>query len=223
LGTNTKAEGAPSGAAGHGATLYGRFAKHPEAAELAAEVARLLRRYAEEVVLRYRLCPFLKDLETGFGSLCVVLDDQLDVETGCRAVLEADSTIIHVVYPLVDEKPGPFERFASSVNDALKGRLEDVPVHATFHPALVGATDDPHRLVGLLRQAPDPFIQFIPGNIQTAGADVAGGPPAVANTDRLFESLRGAALTELLETLDDIRADRGRTYERLGASFATGH
>ena len=147
-----------------------------------------------------------------WGTLCVVLDDELDVELAAAAVRDAKTPIVHVVFPLLVTQAGDFERFGSAVNTALRGQMDDVPVHATFHPELAGARDNPDRLVGLLRQAPDPFIQFIPGNIQTAGARVAGGPPAIANTERIFQQLSGEVLDATLAKLADIRADRARSY-----------
>lgn len=193
--------------------LAGRLAQHEAAGDFAREVRRCLKRYAGEVVFEHGLCPFLKDLDTGFGAFIVVLDDELDAEVGAQAILEADTTVLHVVYPLVRTESGPFERFGSQLNDALRGRVDEVPVHATFHPQMVGARDDPNRLVGLLRQSPDPFVQFIPGGLQGGGTVHAGiEKPTVPNVDRIFGKITGAVADALFATMEDIRADRARSY-----------
>lgn len=197
----------------------GRLASHELAPELVREVVRLFMRYVEEVVMCHALCPFLKDLESSLGTLCVVLDDERHIEACAAAVRDAESPIVHIVFPLLVAPPGDFERFGSAVNNALRGQMDEVPVHATFHPELAGARDDPHRLIGLLRQAPDPFLQFIPRNIQTAGIKVAGGTPAIANTDRIFQNLSGEVLDVTLANLADIRADRMRSYARFRSAF----
>ena len=53
--------------------LRGPLATHAEAARFALEVHRVHRRYAAEVVAANRLCPFLHDLETGFGAFIIML------------------------------------------------------------------------------------------------------------------------------------------------------
>ena len=55
------------------AVLRGKLANHPLAAAFAREVERVHRRYATEAILAFRLCPFLRDAETGFPRR-VVLD-----------------------------------------------------------------------------------------------------------------------------------------------------
>jgi len=193
--------------------LCGRLAGHEQARAFADQVRRCLQRYAKEVVFEHGLCPFLKDVDTGFGAFIVVLDDELDAEVGARAILEADTTVLHVVYPLVSLDSGPFERFGSELNNALKGRVDELPVHATFHPQMVGARDDPNRLVGLLRQSPDPFVQFIPGGLHGGGTVYAGmEEPTVPNVERIFGKITGEVADGLFAKMDEIRADRVRSY-----------
>ncbi|TNE51807.1 MAG: hypothetical protein EP343_02800 [Deltaproteobacteria bacterium] len=191
----------------------GRLTGHELAPAFTAQVLRLLKRYVEEVVMRYSLCPYLKDMASGLGSTLIVLDDTLCLDTAADAICEANSPIIHLVFPLVNNRPEEFERFGSALNRALKGRMDELPVHATFHPALVGARDCPHRLIGLLRHSPDPFVQFIPGNIQKNHS------PTQENPERLFQELVGETLETLLVTLEEIAADRQRTYAPYRAAF----
>ncbi len=194
-------------------SIHGRWAEHALAPAFVTEVNRLLRRYVEEVVMHHALCPFLKDMESGLGSMLIVLDDTMCLDTAVEVVCSANSPIVHLVYPLLSCRPEEFERFGSALNRALKERMDESPVHATFHPALAGARDCPHRLIGLLRHSPDPFIQFIPGNIQKNHS------PTLENPDRLFQELVGDTLESLLAKLEEISADKARTYAPYRAAF----
>jgi hypothetical protein len=215
--------------------VRGPLAAHPLAARFVEEVHRIHVRYAAEVVAANRLCPFLRDVETGFGRFCVVLDprEDPDVGTAVEAILAAASPVIHVVYPLIRPVPSAFERFSGRVNQALKKALPDTPVMATFHPALVGAADDPHRLVGLLRRAPDPFVQLIPRGMNEGGTVFAplassvgdtptppGSPDEVPAEDAPpadpaqfnFDRFGGASVEPLLALIAEIHAERDARY-----------
>jgi hypothetical protein len=206
--------------------VRGPLSAHPLASAFAEAVHRIHTRYAAEVVAANRLCPFLRDVETGFGRFCVVLDprEDPDVAIAVDAIVAAASPVIHVVYPLIRPVPSAFERFSGKVNLALKTALPETPVMATFHPALAGAADDPHRLVGLLRRAPDPFIQLIPRGMNEGGtvfaplpssadeappaADAPPADPAAFN----FERFGGAAVAPILALVAEIHAERDRSY-----------
>jgi hypothetical protein len=207
--------------------VRGPLSTHPLAARFVEEVHRIHVRYASEVVAANRLCPFLRDVETGFGRFCVVLDprEEPDVRTAVEVVLEAASPVVHVIYPFIRPVPSAFERFSARVNQALKGALPETPVMATFHPALVGAADDPHRLVGLLRRAPDPFLQLIPRGMNEGGTVFA---PLPASTDEMlavvreappadpaqfnFDRFGGEAVAPILALIDAIHAERDARY-----------
>lgn len=204
--------------------VRGPLAAHPLAARFVEEVHRIHTRYAAEVVAANRLCPFLRDVETGFGRFCVVLDprEEPDVEAAVEVVVAAAAPVIHVVYPLVRPAPSLFERFSGKVNRALKNALPELPVMATFHPALAGAADDPHRLVGLLRRAPDPFIQLIPRAMTEGGTvfvPLSADEPAPAHpappadpSEANFERFGGAGVEPLLALVAEIHAERDRRY-----------
>jgi hypothetical protein len=196
--------------------LRGALARHPVAEAFAAEVLRVHRRYAEEVVGAFSLCPFMKDAETAFGHFCVMLDRVPDPKATLDAVLEAKSSVIHVVFPCIDLAPVPFERFAAGVRDSLRSWIPRPPVTATFHPALGGDFSNAHRLVGVLRRAPDPFVQFVPEGLHEGGTvfvdmlDMRPKNPA----DENFARVQGEATGRLTRALEDIHQDRARSYPR---------
>lgn len=203
--------------------LHGPLAGHPLAAKFAAEVHRVHRRYATEVVQSHRLCPHLHDVDRDFGAFVVMLDAQPEpsVEAAVAAYQRADSRVTHIVFPLVSPPPSAFERFAGRLNQALRRAAPKPPVMATFHPELVGDANDPHRLIGLLRRAPDPFVQMIPDGYHDGGTmfsplNGAGEPQAAAEkvewSQRTFDKLRGEGLERLLALIAEIRADRDRSY-----------
>jgi hypothetical protein len=201
--------------------LHGPLATHPKAEKFAAEVHRVHRRYATEVVAKHRLCPHLRDVDRDFGDFVIMLDPrpEPDVEATVAAILASENQVIHVVFPLVRPPPSLFERFGARVSAALKKALPKPPVMATFHPALVGDGGDPHRLVGLLRRAPDPFVQMIPDGFQEGGTVFVPLSEAAAMThekvdwpQRNFDKLRGENLERLLALVADIQADRDRSY-----------
>jgi len=211
--------------------VRGPLAGHPLAAAFAAQVHRVHRRYAAEVVAANRLCPFLRDVDTGFGAFVAMLDPRAepDVDEAVAAIRAAENPIIHVVYPLIRPAPSAFERFAGRLGSAIKRAFPSPPVMATFHPELVGDDDDPHRLVGLLRRAPDPFVQLIPSGLNEGGTVFAplpapGEVPApvpepVDSAAANFEKLQGGRVKPLLALMDEIRADRDRSYASFVEAF----
>lgn len=208
--------------------LHGPLATHPLAEKFAAEVHRIHRRYAAEVVAKHRLCPHLRDVDTDFGAFIAMLDPrpEPDVEATVEVIRAAENPVMHVVFPLVRPPPSQFERFGARVSQALKQAFAKPPVMATFHPALVGDASDPHRLVGLLRRAPDPFVQMIPDGYQEGGTMFVPLESAGAFTaekvdwpQRNFDKLRGENLDRLMAIIADIHADRDRSYAPYLAAF----
>jgi hypothetical protein len=154
--------------------LRGELAQHPAAARFAAEVRRIHGRYADEVVARYRLCPFLRDAESGFGSFCVLLDREPVLETALAAVREAETSVVHLVFPCIRTPALQFERFSARLGEQLRLTCDPSPVMASFHPEMAGDDTNYHRLVGLLRHAPDPFVQTVPEGLNQGGTVLAG-------------------------------------------------
>ncbi|HVK67462.1 MAG TPA: hypothetical protein VM694_23410 [Polyangium sp.] len=199
--------------------VRGKLASHPEAFAFAAEVLRVHRRYATEIVQAYALCPFVRDVDVAFGKFCVMLDHEPDLDATREAVVAAQSNVLHVVFPLALPPPNVFERFASTLLTRLQGFFPEAPVMAAFHPALVGDRDAPHRLVGLLRRAPDPFVQFIPAGVHEGGTVFASSveefeASAVDRSELNFQKLAGDPIDALLARAQEIRADRDRAYAR---------
>jgi hypothetical protein len=197
------------GAAGH--RVAGALAGAEGAADLAREAVLLLDRYVREVVLAHRLCPFLTTPEAGLGAVVVVLDPEPDEATLEEIVATREAPIVHAVYPLVAGESPPFERFASRVGTRLRARLgRAAPVSATFHPAMHGEPDDPHRLVGLLRRAPHPFVQYVPADVtEGMGTTVAGAPPPPqGGAEANFARLRGAELGRVLAAIASLHEAR---------------
>ncbi len=235
----------PPRATSPGPEIAGALADHPAARALAAEVLRIHRRYADEVVGAFRLCPFFRDAESSFGHFCVMIDRLIDVTAACAAATRAPVSVVHLVYPRVDVAPPVFERFGNAVGAALRSsdrergspsvsdRERGSPgasdregaspgaserpglVVASFHPRMAGDRGAPARLVGLLRRAPDPFVQLVPeglheGGTTFAGADVPPPPDTAAQTfARLAE---GGGIDRVLALLEEIRGDRDRSY-----------
>ncbi len=207
--------------------IRGKLATHPHAQAFADDVLHVHKRYATEIVQQFALCPFTRDVEVAFGKFCVMLDREPNHDATRAAILEAKSPVLHVVFPLALPPANVFERFASTLMASLRGFLESPPVMAAFHPELVGDRDNAHRLIGLLRRSPDPFVQFIPAGNHEGGTVFATSvvddvddaeDAALDRSEQNFKRLRGAKLEELLVIAADIRAERDRRY----AAYATG-
>ncbi len=204
-------EGSPGGASKLRALVAGKLADAPGADAFADRVAALMHRYAVDVVAANQLCPFLHNVETGLGAVVVVLDEGLDPKLAALSIREAESQVVHAVFPLATRADAsPFERFGNAVSEALRKDGGDSLVHATFHPAMVGGTENAHRLVGLLRRSPDPFLQFIPPGMQEGGTVMAGeAPPKAPAVESTFSRLRrDGALNALLALIDELQRER---------------
>jgi len=200
------------------------FGAHRDAAGAAAfaeVVADLMHRYARDIVAKNHLCPFLHNVEAGLGAVCVGLDRELDPVATAGAIRATGREVVHVVFPLADRANAPpFERFGNSVAETLRKDGGPPMVHATFHPAMIGGRENAHRLVGLLRRSPDPFLQFIPPGMQPGGTVMQGDPlpkaPALGDT---FTRMVGqGALDDLVRELDALHAERAERY----AAFSFG-
>ncbi len=209
-----------TGQAGRGAAAHriaGALAAAPGATELAWEAALLLDRYVREVVLAFRLCPFLSNPDAALGAVVVVMDPTPDEATLEEIVATSDTPVMHVLYPLASGDSPSFERFASRVGTRLRARMgRAAPVSAAFHPTMHGETDDAHRLIGLLRHAPHAFVQYVPADVtQGMGTTIAGAPAiaaaaapvgAEANFARLCG--RSGELPRVLAVLAELHATR---------------
>lgn len=207
-----------------GPRLVGALANHPAAAAFAAEVQRVHRRYALEAVGAFGLCPHVgargdepdadRHVDSAFGTFVVFLDRDPPHDSVVAIATELGTSVSHLVFPLVDGDPAAFERFANRFLDELRSRVSPAPVMAVFHPKMSGDAAAPHRLVGILRHAPDPFIQLVPEGLHTGGTVFAEriDEYVADHSQRNFERVRGPTLERLRILLDDVRADRDRSY-----------
>jgi hypothetical protein len=206
-------------------SIGGALRDHPAAADLAGEVARVHHRFASEVVAHFRLCPFLHDPATAFGRFCVMLDREPDVASAADEVEKAGLSVVHLVYPLTTLEVTPFEQFGNRVHLEVARRMRSAPVHATFHPGMQGDSRSAARLVGLLRRAPDPFVQFVPEGLHVGGTTymdpsafelgaLAGSnaKPGATPAEHNFDRLSVEDLATIAARQRDIAADRDRSY-----------
>lgn len=197
--------------------VRGSLSNHPMAASFANEVLRVHSRYANEIVGAFSFCPFMKDVESSFGHFCVMLDPVPDRERTVEAVMEATSSVMHIVFPLIDIEPSPFERFAAGTRETLTVRMRNPPVMAVFHPRLGGDFSTSHRVVGVIRRAPDPFVQFVPEGLHEGGTvfmetfDISL-LNIKSHAEQNFQKVQGPGGEEVLRRLADIHADRERSY-----------
>jgi hypothetical protein len=200
--------------------VRGSLADRPAAAALAREVQRVHLRYAIEVVATFRLCPFLRDPETAFGDFVVVLDRELDLDRAEAAALEVESSVVHLVFPCLAAPHRVFERFAGDLLARIRARVDAPPVSAVFHPEMPGDRATPYRLVGLLRRAPDPFVQLVPEGLHEGGTVFAGAEAAPEDrAEASFARLAGE-IDRIEVILAEIRRDRDASYAPLLAALA---
>ncbi|MFO0550385.1 MAG: hypothetical protein U0271_18465 [Polyangiaceae bacterium] len=206
-----------------GPRVFGRLANHPDAAAVAREAHALLFRYATEVVLANRLCPFLHNVETGMGAVGVGLDSNPDVDETLRVIRTLGDNVFHLVFPLFTGPSSAFERFGSKLAEALRRSFPEPLVHASFHPDLTGGKETPYRLIGLLRQSPDPFVQFIPPGLQSGGTVMAGeAPDGASHAEDRFARLMGGSVDEVLAHIAELKAERERRYGELARRMLAG-
>lgn len=203
-----------------------------------AEVRRVLDRYIVEIVETYELCPWAKPAR---------LADELAVEVlwgapaiadwvaaGERLLAHPATRVAMVVAP--ELAAGPSELRA--VRDQVAASIGFAGV-ADFHPDAELDLATPARLVPYLRRSPDPLLQLVPLALldavrgppptaaRSAQAQMLGGLAApargdVADTIAIANHTRVAAqCAALAAILDDIAADRRRSYARLGIAINT--
>ncbi len=161
------------------------------------------------------------------GAIGVMLSSELDVDEATDAIERIGASIVHLVYPLWFGESSPFERFGNRLSESVRKRLKEPLVHACFHPAMVGGRENAYRLIGLLRQAPDPFVQFIPAGLQQGGTVLAGEePPSGSHAEARFQRLVEAVppgqptASDVLAKLEALREAKAQTYAALAREIA---
>lgn len=214
--------------------VAGALRAHPSAEAFAREVHHVHHRYATEVVGAFTLCPHMaSDPDKAFGTFAVMLDREVDVEAAVAEVLRAPSQVVHLVYPLIADGVSAFEQHGQAMHravaEAFVGRGGRAPVHAAFHPRMQGDATSASRLVGLLRQAPDPFVQFVPEGLHEGGTQFIDMstfdpatyvPPPQPRAEGNFERLAAIDIETIITRIAEIQRERDRRYEEHLNAFA---
>lgn len=214
-------------------------------ADLAAQAVRLHDRYMLEVVEPLGLCPWARRArQSGHTCQHVVLDNREDAALDATtAVIEAwapDESIEvgFAIFPRLVIDRSTFDRFVASVTQR-QTKLHEVGsvpfVMAGFHPEARPDVNTPERLIPFLRRTPDPCIQIVRSKVLeavrantpqgTSFVDAATFDFTRPHDDEIplreriarqnLASVTKFGLAELGRLLDDIRADRDRTYAAL--------
>jgi hypothetical protein len=203
-----------------------------------AEVRRLLDRYIVEIVETYDFCPWAKAARTG-GELAVdVLWDTpaLDqwIAAAERLLARPETRVAMVVAPELAATPAELR----AIRDRVAARIPNAGV-AEFHPDATLDPGTPARLVPFLRRSPDPLLQLVPLELLdrvraypavvdiTEQAQMLGGLAAPLRgdiADTLAESNHARVAVDhaaIAAALDDIAADRRRSYAHAGIAINT--
>jgi hypothetical protein len=201
--------------------------------EKLAEVLRVLDRYLVEIVEAYGLCPWARQARLGGELSVAVLWGQPELaewQAAAQELLARPTTrVAMVVAPELAETTGGLRGTREQIS-----RLVKIAGVAEFHPDGSRDTQTAARLVPHLRRSPDPLLQFVPfailesvrsstaltdlqeqakalGGISTAPREDIGDRIAETNHARVVKDLAAFDVT-----LDDIAADRRRSYARVG-------
>ncbi len=213
-------------------------------ADFTTEAIRLHDRYLLEVVEPLGLCPWARRSRIdGRTKQHVVLESEEDralFETTNAMKSWTDDEkleVAFVIFPRLALTRPMFDRFVARVSEHQASIHEpgSVPfVMAGFHPDARVDDATPERLIPFLRRTPDPCIQFVRSKVLDAvRANTPQGTSFVDAATFDFEkfrdevplreriaraniaTIRKIGLSEVTRLLDDIRADRDRTYARL--------
>jgi len=198
-----------------------------------AEVRRLLDRYLVEVVETYGLCPWAKPARLA-GEIAVDVlfgaPDAAAFAAAATALLARPGTrVAMVVAPELVADAAELR----AIRDRVAALIPTAGV-ADFHPNVPLDLASPARLVPFLRRSPDPMLQLVPLAIldhvraappvadRAMQAQILGGaaPAPRADAAERIAADNHATVTAQAEAvarrLDDIAADRARSYARLG-------
>jgi hypothetical protein len=203
-----------------------------------SEVRRLLDRYIVEIVETYDFCPWAKASRTGGEVSVEVLWGTPSVDdftaAGNRLLALPTTRVAMIVAPELGATPSELR----AIRDRVAARIPSAGI-AEFHPDAELDLASPARLVPYLRRSPDPLLQLVPLEL----LDRVRAYPAVVDLMDQAQMLRGLAeptradvadtladtnharvgadATAIAATLDDIAADRRRSYARVGIAINT--
>lgn len=202
------------------------------------EAARLYRRYRDEFVLPFNLCPWAsRALKEGHVSEVVLLCDETCgfhlAERLVEIMAPPHIEVAIVSLPNISLGRIEFDRFSQP----LRARLQEVGVAAAaFHPDTLDAVPaSPIEAITFIRCTPDPTFQLVrlsalervrsEGDGGTSFIDPEQldlstlGTPKVPLHERVasanFERLTEVGLEEMRALLNDIVADKERSYDAL--------
>lgn len=126
-------------------------------------------RYLVDFVEKFDLCPYARTCRvTDALERRVVLQATLSQGVPASVLEELSSDafghieVALLIFPAVEASWVEFERFAARLRDEHARRPAGAKFFVVpFHPDLPPDTDDPGRLVSLLRRSPDPTIQLV--------------------------------------------------------------
>jgi hypothetical protein len=214
--------------------------------EWTREALRLHRRYQDEIVDAFGLCPWA-DRATREGRVRERVLPQADEASMRPALAVIDEWMSDVavdvgflIYPRLRLGRQGFHEFAARLRDVDTRRHElgSVPfVFAAFHPDAEPETSDPERLIPFLRRTPDATLQLLRSSTLDGIRSGAAQGTQFLDMTSLDSVLSGTAQAPLRERiaranldtakrvgvdamrarLDDIRRDRDDTYRALAA------
>jgi hypothetical protein len=213
-------------------------------ADFTSQAVRLHDRYLLEVVEPLGLCPWARRARLdGRTRQHVVLDDDGERAHAAAANAigawkgDAKIEVGFVIFPRLDITRQMFDRFVARTAEH-QASLHEVGrapfVMAGFHPEALADETTPERLIPFLRRTPDPCIQLVRSRVlEAVRANTPQGTSFVDAATFDFSSVRDEVplreriaranvarvnemgLREVTRLLDDIRADRDRTYATL--------
>mgnify|MGYP000311003056 CR=1 FL=1 len=222
----------------------------PQAEEpLKAEALRLYRRYRDEIVLEFGLCPWAeRALNLGQVTERVVLggpETALQSATGLVPELVRSDAIdvALLIFPELELARANFDRFAQQLRNTLEGTdYGAVFALAAFHPVAEPNRGTSERFIPFLRRTPDPTLQLVRYSVLqrvregtpqgTQFLDLQAFDPAVLASLKEEKSLREriadrnlleaerVGIETLKQIFADIQADRARSYQRLADAAA---
>jgi hypothetical protein len=213
--------------------------------EIEVESLRLNRRYLEEVVERFVLCPWARSARNeGHVGECVLQQELPGDFAPSLMTIDALSErteleVALLIYPRLHLSRLDFEHFARGLRALDADRYEpgEAPfAMAAFHPDAAPQLDDPERLIPFLRRSPYPTLQLVRTtslervrgdeaegtaflDLDLLGVTGLSGPTAPTLRERIarrnLETVRSEGVESVERVLEDIFRDRDRTDERL--------
>ncbi len=190
---------------------------------------RINARYLTEFVEAYNVCPFARGARENGAVDRRVLSDENDARAAIAELTPREHIVIGLlIFPRFTES---FERF-----DSFTGTLREANsafALAPFHPEAPYGLESPARLMMFFRRAPDPTIQLVRFSALDAvkgsrpdkflfdwsagaWAELERRKTNLAPSERIsqdnFDRAQGPRFAQLKTVLDDIRADRAKSY-----------